>query len=820
LALRQDGDSRQLQSLHADVLVGFSNMVHAREYANIEALQLKFQAFEIHRQMMRENPTVSSSRQIRDLIAMGELARELKELELKDYRQISDDGEAALRRACDACDRVYRSHPIALSAAAHYALSQFLRYRNDSARDDRRQSLAELETTIRIREAINSNDPMQRMWLLTARLDAARQKGDAAAGERLAADMLVFAPQLPGAQAYAAWLRLQLATFQAAQGHNSAAEATFAAALEQLHGEMEQGLARHAATRQLQVLRTVRCSLDYYCSFHRRAGCLGEKTYAQVLMWKGSLFERQRAERAADESRQAPASQPVPADEPRAAESAAKLCAMLPENAALLDFIRYVDFLPPTNEAGAKNKGTLRYLAFVLRHDGLTAFDLGPADPIEKAVRQWREGRRFAPQDALRVRDMVLPPPLRQKLAGARLLLISPDAILSALPFAALPESDDPREGYLIEHMAIANVLAPKLFRPAASSAGTAAANHISALLVGAVDYGRATPSATTSAAEIRGRRLRFDALDSTGAEIENLRGTFMAMAADTQVETLAGAAATPLAFCRDAVGKRFIHIATHGYCTADLKTFSPVGGLVDVEPGSMPTIVDPGSRTGLALAGANLTPAPDDDSAEHGGLLTAAQVADLDLRGTDLVVLSACDTALGSPVAGEGLLGLQRAFQIGGSRAVVASLWPVGDQSTATLMGIMYRKLLQEHREPILALRDAQLAILNMNQSPAAAERGAVPGAARTLASSTIAPDRRPSPAIWAPWVLSGDPGDLNVILHQLESPIPPARALPHVANHKWNSAFITDAVVCAAVIVMLAGIMMARRARRASRR
>jgi len=91
---------------------------------------------------------------------------------------------------------------------------------------------------------------------------------------------------------------------------------------------------------------------------------------------------------------------------------------------------------------------------------------------------------------------------------------------------------------------------------------------------------------------------------------------------------------------------------------------------------------------------------------------LTAEEVLSLDLAGTDMVVLSACQTALGTSVLGEGVLGLRRAFTIAGAGAVIASLWKVPDQETAQLMEIFYREYLRTGRRSS-ALRGAMLAVI-----------------------------------------------------------------------------------------------------------
>ena len=99
-----------------------------------------------------------------------------------------------------------------------------------------------------------------------------------------------------------------------------------------------------------------------------------------------------------------------------------------------------------------------------------------------------------------------------------------------------------------------------------------------------------------------------------------------------------------------------------------------------------------PGLLSGLALAGANRPPEPGQDD----GILTAPEVAELDLAGVELVALSACETGLGESAGGEGLLGLQRAFQEAGVGSVVASLWSVDDAATRALMERFYQNLWQ----------------------------------------------------------------------------------------------------------------------------
>jgi CHAT domain-containing protein len=104
--------------------------------------------------------------------------------------------------------------------------------------------------------------------------------------------------------------------------------------------------------------------------------------------------------------------------------------------------------------------------------------------------------------------------------------------------------------------------------------------------------------------------------------------------------------------------------------------------------------------------------PGPDRDN----GLLTGEEIGGLDLRRCDLAVLSACETALGQPAAGDGLLSLTRAFREAGARTVISSLWSVNDASTRMLMLDFYDRLWNKGESKLDALRHAQLAILEKN--------------------------------------------------------------------------------------------------------
>lgn len=151
------------------------------------------------------------------------------------------------------------------------------------------------------------------------------------------------------------------------------------------------------------------------------------------------------------------------------------------------------------------------------------------------------------------------------------------------------------------------------------------------------------------------------------------------------------------------------LHLATHGFY---LNSFTPapmdsrgmsVIGLDKTKPDNKG--VDPMRASGIALAGAQSTlkswserKAPDPES---DGVLTAEEVAALDLDGTWLVTLSACETGVGEARSGEGVFGLRRAFMMAGAENLLMTLWPVSDQTTSEIMADFYREALKTGNAP-----------------------------------------------------------------------------------------------------------------------
>ena len=140
-------------------------------------------------------------------------------------------------------------------------------------------------------------------------------------------------------------------------------------------------------------------------------------------------------------------------------------------------------------------------------------------------------------------------------------------------------------------------------------------------------------------------------------------------------------------------------------------------------------------------------------------GILTAQEISYLQLRGTKLVTLSTCESGIGTISGGDGLIGLQRAFQVAGARSVVASNWRVNDKITRLLMERFYRNFMTKRMSKLDALRDAQLWILkNPSILGDMTTRGKVLPRQKLTISPKTGSTKRTHPFLWAPFVLSGD--------------------------------------------------------------
>ncbi len=364
--------------------------------------------------------------------------------------------------------------------------------------------------------------------------------------------------------------------------------------------------------------------------------------------------------------------------------------AALPEGALLVEYLRWTVFDPVRSGRGTPWRGA-RYAAMLLRGRGPPRwFDLGDAGVIDRAADRLRTLLRDSDSDtdaanaaAVDVWQRLIVP-FEPLLKGASHLLVAPDGDLNLLPFGVL---GSPMLGdrCVVSHLTSGR----ELLRPVLPAASEAMVH----VLVDA-DFdadGLVGAPTVASPAEAIPAALRLDALLRTRDEAVVIASLF------DRCRVLAGADAS-VAALKSIQRPALLHIATHGVFTS-APPVAPVmrsqwlevgGEWVELGRASRSPVDNPMLHSGLALAGANRS-APGRPS----GFITATELAALDLRGTELVVLSACNTGLGVTAPGSEFAGLRRAFAVAGAAAQVISLWEVEDDATAALMEAFYRRLL-----------------------------------------------------------------------------------------------------------------------------
>ena len=440
------------------------------------------------------------------------------------------------------------------------------------------------------------------------------------------------------------------------------------------------------------------------------------------------------------------------------------LRAALPADVVLVDFV--VAFRGHSQQRRGEGP---ELVAFVVRKDRPIALvNLGPADRVAQLVEAWRAQVQRGDGDHGRVARALYQQmwrPLEPHISGAGTVLISPDAPLARFPLAALPGKAPGT--FLVEDLAVATAPVPRLL--AVKSPPAPSTSPL--LLVGDVDFG-AGPGPVASSTDLQARgpsapraggtagRTVFRPLPGTRREVESIRARFAATHPGERWSILRGAEATEHAFRAALPGCRYVHLATHGFFISEAT--SPVTGPAsDVWRSPLaPINYNPGLRSAIALAGANRPPR----AGEEDGIITAVEAQQLDLGGVDLVVLSACETGLGVQASGEGMVGLQRAFQVAGARTLISTLWSVDDAATAALMDEFYNNLWVRHLTRLEALRHAQIALLR-RYDPARKQLRRGDEVDRPVPPpGEPAPDGRPpgrpatAPDVWAAFTLSGD--------------------------------------------------------------
>lgn|SRR5574341_1374118 len=405
--------------------------------------------------------------------------------------------------------------------------------------------------------------------------------------------------------------------------------------------------------------------------------------------------------------------------------STEKIASLLPDKAILVEYFQY-DYLK-LNPASV----IPYYLVVVMDQNGKPEIlDLGETSVIDRLVSEYREHlTRVADKKSLltessteeykqlakRVYRMIWEP-LEKYIKDKNLVFIAPDGGLNLLSFAGLVDN---RGVYLIEkyplHYLSSGRDLIRLQDKETSSKGL--------LALGDPDYD-AKPSVRTelytqekenlslSAGMLATRNIRSGCEELKDIKVDRLLGTrrevekiekYWNLYNRYKALVLFGSQASEEMFKLKATGHRVIHLATHGYFLQG--RCEPKGEKSFAEEsfvGENPLLL-----SGLFLAGANLHGEGSDSVNAEDGILTADEVSALNLEGTQMVVLSACETGLGEVKQGEGVYGLRRAFQMAGARTVISALWKVPDLITAETMGELYK---QKGKNIPERLRDMQL--------------------------------------------------------------------------------------------------------------
>lgn len=384
--------------------------------------------------------------------------------------------------------------------------------------------------------------------------------------------------------------------------------------------------------------------------------------------------------------------------------------AALPSDAALIEFAVYEPFDPkaPDNQ---KANGKPRYAAYVVRREGEVQWqEIGEAKEIDRlidALRQaLRDPSRRDVRQLARAFDEKVMRPVRAFCGSATRLLIAPDGELNLIPFEALINE---KGNYLVSHYSITYLTSGReLLR-----LGVARESKGAPLVLANPAFGeRAAPQSSVTIGPSRTRVFRNRRRSvTTGRDLVDV---YFAPLLGTELEArtiqslfpdatiLTGSRATESAL-KVVAAPQLLHIATHGFFLQGAETTESAQTQVPSRANESNEFENPLFRSGLALAGANVRSPGNDD-----GILTALEASGLNLWGTKLVTLSACDTGLGEVKSGEGVYGLRRAFVLAGAESLVMSLWPVSDYITREIM-TRYYKNLKIGMERRAALRQVQ---------------------------------------------------------------------------------------------------------------
>jgi tetratricopeptide (TPR) repeat protein len=390
-----------------------------------------------------------------------------------------------------------------------------------------------------------------------------------------------------------------------------------------------------------------------------------------------------------------------------------KVQAVIPNDSALVEYLRYLHYL-------GKGRSESRYGAVVLEPKGSARWiPLGNAANIEALVRRYQTMVRGSPDEDelsanLKALHQALWTPIQQVLSDSTTrVIISPDGRLNFVSFATLLDSNNKflAEKFAVQYVAAGRDLLQETKLSTNKEVVLFANPDFNFLRTGTLVQ-REDPSSIESDERLRGaekrgmEELSFDPLAGTQTESDTLSKMFKSWQWETT--DLSGAKATKAALLH-LQSPYILHLATHGF-------FEPAGPSDREFEQSQPMsenqnvlkskfFENPMHRSGLALAGAQATISAwrrgGVPPTENDGILTAEDVSTLNLKGTWLVTLSACDTGSGEAKAGEGVMGLRRGFIEAGAKNLLMTLWPISDEATVQIMSNFYEAVHETNSAP-----------------------------------------------------------------------------------------------------------------------
>ncbi|HWR83364.1 MAG TPA: CHAT domain-containing tetratricopeptide repeat protein [Candidatus Deferrimicrobium sp.] len=386
-----------------------------------------------------------------------------------------------------------------------------------------------------------------------------------------------------------------------------------------------------------------------------------------------------------------------------------RILSLLPDTVGLIEYVRYEYTLPDRDSVEP------RYLALCLSSsENPQLKDIGPAADIDSLVEDYRNHfKRLSqsgvpsPADETAYRQVARTlsekvfKPLLPSLSDKQLILIAPDGALNIVSFGSLI---DDQNNYLIERHAVHFLTAGRdlirlqdLSRPGSGLLAFGDPDYEAVIADRSLQLPIPTehvsmsvnyPSIPTRSGVSGFSLAQATPLPNTRREVQAVAESWAARWQES-TRVYLGPDASEEKLKVEASGKRVIHLATHGYFLEPAphrETVSEKAADDDHLLGQHPLLL-----SGLLLAGANCHEPGTDSIDSEDGILTAYEVAGMNLYGTEWVVLSACESGLGVITTGEGVYGLRRSFQMAGARTVISSLWPVPDKQTVSFMRHLY---------------------------------------------------------------------------------------------------------------------------------